>query len=174
MWFTFKNLIKTILFISLITVLIYFAISFLQTKSNVMDIEDYSPKSTLKVKQTLLKKSKYPFIDVHNHQFDMPIKNLSKLVNEMDSLNMAFMINLSGFRGVYLEKSLKNIEESAPTRFGLFVNIDFEKVDDPDFEDKTLKIIRDAVNDGVVGLKVYKSLKILFLRCLRLLTHPPL
>ena len=46
-----------------------------------MDIEDYSPKSTLKVKQTLLKKSKYPFIDVHNHQFDMQIKNLNKLVN---------------------------------------------------------------------------------------------
>jgi len=157
-WFTIKNLIKTILFISLITVLIYFAISFLQTKRNVMDIEDYSPKSTLKVKQTLLRKSKYPFIDVHNHQFDMPIKNLGKLVNEMDSLNMAFMINLSGFRGIYLTKSLENIKESAPTRFGLFVNIDFETIDDPDFEDKTLKIIRDAVNDGVVGLKVYKSL----------------
>ena len=99
-----------------------------------MDIEDYSPKSTLKVKQTLLKKSKFPFIDVHNHQFDMPIKNLGKLVNEMDSLNMAFMINLSGFRGIYLTKSLENIKESAPTRFGLFVNIDFETIDDPDFE----------------------------------------
>ena len=157
-WITLKNLIKTVLFILIITSLVYFSISYIQTKNNVMDIEDYSPKSTLKVKQTLLKKSKYPFIDVHNHQFDMPIKNLDNLVSEMDSLNMAFMVNLSGFRGLYLERSLKNIKESAPTRFGLFVNIDFEKIDEPDFKATTLKIISDAVNDGVIGLKVYKSL----------------
>ena len=40
----------------------------------------------------------------------MPIKDLSKLVREMDSMNMGFMVNLSGFRGIYLEKSLKNYE----------------------------------------------------------------
>ena len=157
-WITLKNLIKTVLFILIITSLVYFSISYIQTENNVMDIENYSPISTLNVNKTLLKRSKYPFIDVHNHQFDMPIKNLDNLVSEMDSLNMAFMVNLSGFRGLYLEKSLKNIKESAPTRFGLFVNIDFEKIDEPDFKATTLKIISDAVNDGVIGLKVYKSL----------------
>ena len=157
-WITLKNLIKTVLFILIITSLVYFSISYIQTKNNVMDIENFSPISTLNVNETLLKRSKYPFIDVHNHQFDMPIKNLDNLVSEMDSLNMAFMVNLSGFRGLYLEKSLKNIKESAPTRFGLFVNIDFEKIDEPDFKATTLKIISDAVNDGVIGLKVYKSL----------------
>ena len=157
-WITLKNLIKTVLFILIITSLVYFSISYIQTKNNVMDIENYSPISTLNVNETLLKRSKYPFIDVHNHQFDMPIKNLDNLVSEMDSLNMAFMVNLSGFRGLYLEKSLKNIKESAPTRFGLFVNIDFEKIDEPNFKATTLKIISDAVNDGVIGLKVYKSL----------------
>ena len=157
-WITLKNLIKTVLFILIITSLVYFSISYIQTKNNVMDIENYSPISTLNVNETLLKRSKYPFIDVHNHQFDMPIKNLDNLVSEMDSLNMAFMVNLSGFRGLYLEKSLKNIKESAPTRFGLFVNIDFEKIDEPNFKATTLKIISDAFNDGVIGLKVYKSL----------------
>ena len=44
-----------------------------------MDIEDYDPISTLKVEENIVKKSKYPFIDVHNHQFDMPLKDLSKL-----------------------------------------------------------------------------------------------
>ena len=124
-WITLKNLIKTVFFILVIASLSYFLISYLQTKNNIMDIEDYSPISTLKVNETILKKSKYPFIDVHNHQFDMPIKNLDNLVSEMDSLNMVFMINLSGFRGLYLEKSLQKIKESAPTRFGLFLNIDF-------------------------------------------------
>jgi len=157
-WITLKNLIKTVFFILVIASLSYFLISYLQTKNNIMDIEDYSPISTLKVNETILKKSKYPFIDVHNHQFDMPIKNLDNLVSEMDSLNMVFMINLSGFRGLYLEKSLQKIKESAPTRFGLFLNIDFEKIDEPDFKSFTLKVIRDAVRSGVIGLKVYKSL----------------
>ncbi len=92
----------------------YYILDKLQEKENLMDIEEYSPKSTLVVKETPLTRSKYPFVDVHNHQFDMPLKNLSKLVAEMDSLNMAFMINLSGFRGMYLRQSLENIQKMRP------------------------------------------------------------
>lgn len=138
--------------------LTYYVIDKIQEKKNLMDIEEYSPKSTLVVPQNQVKRAKYPFIDVHNHQFDMPLKDLSQLVTEMDSLNMAFMINLSGFRGLYLQQSLKNVKKHAPTRFGLFVNIDFEKIDDPDFASEQVAIIEQAVQDGVMGLKVYKSL----------------
>ena len=136
----------------------YYIIDKIQEKNNLMDIEEYSPRSTLIVSETKLKRSKYPFVDVHNHQFDMPIKDLSKLVEEMDSLNMGFMVNLSGFRGLYLEQSLKNIKENASTRFGLFLNIDFEKLDDPNFATEQVDLINKAVAQGVIGLKVYKSL----------------
>ena len=105
-----------------------------------------------------IKKAKYPFIDIHNHQFDMPVKDLSNLTAEMDSLNMAFMINLSGFRGLYLEQCLKNVKENAPNRFGLFVNLDWEEIDEPDFVENNLRILRDAKANGAMGLKVYKSL----------------
>ncbi len=138
--------------------LTYYIIDKIQEKKNLMDIEEYSPKSTLVVPQTEIQKAKYPFIDVHNHQFDMPLKNLSQLTAEMDSLNMAFMINLSGFRGLYLKQSLKNVKENAPTRFGLFVNVDFEAIDDVDFAPEQVALIDQAVQDGVLGLKVYKSL----------------
>jgi len=152
------NLLKisfTILFIGGLT---YYIIDRIQEKNNLMDIEEYSPKSTLINKKTKLKRSKYPFVDVHNHQFDMPLKNLNNLVAEMDSLNMGFMINLSGFRGLYLKKSLENIKENAPNRFGLFLNIDFEAIDESDFEATQTALIDSAVNSGVMGLKVYKSL----------------
>ncbi|MEL0262952.1 MAG: hypothetical protein VW933_06305, partial [Flavobacteriaceae bacterium] len=76
-WFGFKNLLKALLFIGLVTAIAYFAIDFLQRKNNLMDIEDYSPKSTLVVPETPLTRAKYPFVDVHNHQFDMPLKDLS-------------------------------------------------------------------------------------------------
>ena len=121
----FFNLLKltfALLFLGGIT---YYIIDKIQEKNNLMDIEEYSPKSTLIIKETPVLRSKFPFVDVHNHQFDMPVKNLDKLVDEMDDLNMGFMINLSGYRGLYLRKSLENIRENAPNRFGLFLNIDF-------------------------------------------------
>ena len=123
-----------------------------------MDIEEYEPVSTLVVKENIITKAKYPFIDVHNHQFDMPLKDLSKIIEEMDSMNMAYMVNLSGFRGIYLEKSLENINKHFPNRFGLFLNIDFEKIDEQNFAKNNIELITEAVNKGVIGLKVYKSL----------------
>ena len=157
----FRNilwLLKSTLVILFLGGITYYCIDKIQEKNNLMDIEEYSPKSTLIVTEHTVKRSKYPFIDVHNHQFDMPIKNLPKLVSEMDSLNMAFMINLSGFRGLYLRKSLENIKKNAPTRFGLFLNIDFEDIDDKFFSETQVVLIDSAVKAGVMGLKVYKSL----------------
>ena len=152
------SLFKIILALLFIGGISYYIIDKIQEKNNLMDIEEYSPKSTLIVPETSIKRAKFPFIDVHNHQFDMPLKDMSKLTAEMDSLNMAFMINLSGFRGLYLQQSLKNVKENAPTRFGLFVNIDFETIDEADFATEQVALIDQAVQDGVMGLKVYKSL----------------
>ena len=153
--FILLKIVFSIFFIGGIT---YYIIDKIQEKNNLMDIEEYTPISTLTIKETPIKKAKYPFIDVHNHQFDMPIKDLNKLVVEMDSLNMGFMINLSGFRGLYLRKSLENIKKNAPTRFGLFLNIDFESIDDINFEGKQVALIDSASAAGVMGLKVYKTL----------------
>src|SRR6478752_7576120 len=138
--------------------LTYWLIGRIQYRLNVMDVEEYEPLSTLKVPQHLLTHSKFPFIDVHNHQWTMPVQNLGKLVTEMDSLNMSVMVNLSGFRGKYLEWSLDNVNNHFPKRFILFLNINFENLDDAGWPDETLKLMEEAVKQGVKGLKVYKQL----------------
>lgn len=138
--------------------LTYWLIGLIQYRLNVMDVEEYEPISTLKVPQHLLTRSKFPFIDVHNHQWTMPVQNLGKLVTEMDSLNMGVMVNLSGFRGKYLEWSLDNVNNHFPNRFILFLNINFENLDDAGWPDETLKLMEEAVKQGVKGLKVYKGL----------------
>jgi hypothetical protein len=102
----------------------------IQYKLNVMDVEEYDPISTLKVPEHPLTHAKFPFIDVHNHQWIMPIQDLDKLVVEMDSLNMGVMVNLSGFRGKVLEWSLDNVSKNHPNRFVVFLNINFENLDD--------------------------------------------
>jgi predicted TIM-barrel fold metal-dependent hydrolase len=135
-----------------------FIIGKIQYRNNVMDMEEYSPISTLVVPEHEVRKSKFPFIDVHNHQFTMPVQNLDDLVSEMDDLNMGVMVNLSGFRGKYLEWSLENVNEKYSDRFVLFMNLDFEKLDDEGWPNETLAIMEDAVQKGVKGLKVYKTL----------------
>ncbi len=173
---TFRGFLKTLSYILgiFITVIILSGISYLiidgiNKKSNVMDIGDYSPISTLVVSETPTYKSKFPFVDVHSHHWDMPVKDLSKLVTEMDSLNMAYLINLSGsgfgaFSGkqelmdLNLTKSLENVNENYPDRFGVFLNLDLAKIDKPDFEKNNIMQIENAVSQGVIGLKIYKNL----------------
>jgi len=138
--------------------LAYWLIGKIQYRLQVMDIEEYEPVSTLKVQEHLLTRAKFPFIDVHNHQFTMPVQNLDKLVKDMDELNMAVMVNLSGFRGKYLEWSLDNVNEKYSDRFALFMNIDFEQLDDEGWPNETLSMMEESVEMGVKGLKVYKNL----------------
>lgn len=137
---------------------VYWIIGRIQYRNNVMDVEDYEPISTLKVPQHPLTHAKFPFIDVHNHQWIMPIQNLDKLVIEMDSLNMGVMVNLSGFRGKFLEWSLDNVNQHHPDRFVIFLNINFENLDDVGWPEEPLRMLEEGVKQGVRGLKVYKGL----------------
>lgn len=135
-----------------------FLIGRIQYRLNVMDVEEYDPVSSLKVPQHLLTRARYPFVDVHNHQWLMPIQNLDKLVGEMDELNMAVMVNLSGFRGKLLEWSLANVHKKQARRFLVFINLDFEKLDEPGWPAEALAQLAAGAAQGASGLKVYKSL----------------
>jgi uncharacterized protein len=136
----------------------YWIIGLIQYRLNVMDVEEYDPLSTLVVPEHPLTRAKFPFIDVHNHQWIMPVQDLDDLVEEMDSLNMGVMVNLSGFRGKILEWSLDNVAENYPERFVVFLNLNFENLDDPGWPEEPLAMLEEGVKQGVKGLKVYKEL----------------
>jgi predicted TIM-barrel fold metal-dependent hydrolase len=152
---------KWVLFPFLIIVFLgvtYWLIGKIQYRLNVMDVEEYEPISTLRVPEHQLTRAKFPFIDVHNHQWVMPVQSLDKLVAEMDSLNMGVMVNLSGFRGKVLEWSLDNVNKNYPNRFVIFLNINFERLDDEGWPEEELAMLEEGVKQGVKGLKVYKGL----------------
>ena len=67
-----KFLFKISFSIILLSIIVFFSIDTIQYKYNLMDIEDYDPISTLKFEKKIKKKTKYPIVDVHNHQFDIP------------------------------------------------------------------------------------------------------
>ena len=127
----------------------------------VMSFEHYNPPSTLVVPEHITTRAKYPFIDAHNHQWGMPNQDLKGLITEMEKMNMAVMVNLSG-RGrgdkEHLEQSLSNVNEHYPNRFILFTNISFSDIDEPDWGERTAKQVEEDVKMGANGLKIYKNL----------------
>lgn len=123
-----------------------------------MTFEEYSPKSTLVVPEHKVKRARYPFVDVHNHQWRMPDQNLKTTTAEMDSLNMAVMVNLSGRSGETLNQSVQNVHQNAPGRFIVFANIDFDGIDEPDWTVRTVAQLERDVENGARGLKIYKNL----------------
>ncbi|MFQ5677369.1 MAG: amidohydrolase family protein, partial [bacterium] len=155
------------------SVMIFFvlALSF-GVQSQTMTVEEYDPVSTLVVPETILTRAKYPFIDVHRHHFKvMDAHDLDSLAADMDKVNLAVYVNLSGRgRSIFfnprpdtdsdvLETSLKNIQASKHhNRFILFTNIRFNDIDDPDWGKRTVQRLERDVKLGARGLKIYKDL----------------
>lgn len=123
-----------------------------------LSFEEYNPTSTLVVPGEVIKKAKFPFIDVHGHQYRMPTQNLTPVITAMDTLNMGIMVNLSGRSGDDLQKSVQNIADHYPNRFVVFANIDFEGVGNTGWTEKTVAQLEKDVQNGARGLKIYKSL----------------
>ncbi len=131
-----------------------------------LGFEEYDPLSTLKVEEHIPTRAKFPFIDVHNHQYRMADQDLDKLVAQMDSMNMGIMVNLSG-RGWYqnwdegtahLKGGLANVMKSQPKRIAIFTNLQLKGFGEADWTQKAVDQLEADVKLGAKGLKIYKSL----------------
>lgn len=123
-----------------------------------MDFEKYDPVSTLVVPGHKITRAKFPFIDVHNHQFSMANQDLSTLIADMDKLNMRVMVNLSGQGGATLQKMIGNVRSNYPRRFIVFTNVNFDGVGQPGWTEKAVAQLEQDVKNGANGLKIYKNL----------------
>ena len=135
-----------------------FFFSVLTSTGQDLTFEEYNPTSTLVVPGEAVIKAKYPFIDVHGHQYRMATQDLSPVIAAMDTLNMGLMVNLSGRSGDNLKQAVQNIADHYPNRFVVFANIDFEGAGSDGWTEKTVAQLEDDVRSGARGLKVYKSL----------------
>ncbi|MGK7368993.1 MAG: amidohydrolase family protein [Candidatus Halalkalibacterium sp. M3_1C_030] len=145
--------------LSLAFLLVFSSISCSQDKADTtMTFEEYEPKSTLVVPGHIVKSAKYPFIDVHNHQWHMATQDVSETTAEMNKLNMAVMVNLSGRSGEALKAAVDNVNNNAPNRFIQFANISFDNIDDPEWTEKTVAQLVQDYENGARGLKIFKNL----------------
>jgi uncharacterized protein len=123
-----------------------------------MSIEEYAPKNTLVVPQHPVARAKYPFIDVHNHQERCQTQQcVDKLVADMDSLNLKVMVNLSGGYGDRFKRNYDALKGRYKDRFVVFANIDFTRLDDPDYPTRAAGQLEKDIQAGAQGLKIFKN-----------------
>ncbi len=123
-----------------------------------LTFEEYNPPSTLKVPTSNITRSKFPHIDIHNHQNGMmPATQLSQLVQSMDALNMRMMVNLNGNYGPRLREIVQNMKQRHPGRFIIFANLDFNNLDDPAYADRVASTLEADFKAGAQGLKLFKN-----------------
>ena len=128
--------------------------------AQTISIEEFEPKSTLRVSEHPLTRARFPFIDVHNHQRDVSPARLRQLIEDMDSLNMRILINspVGGGQGKWVADAVKSMKAKDPNRFAVMTNIDYANLDQPGYAARAAAQVEADIKAGAIGLKVWKHL----------------
>ncbi len=125
---------------------------------------DYIPHSKLIVKETMIRKPRYPVIDVHNHLggefgkgwIDRPI---DELLAAMDEAGVEKVVDLDGGWGEpILQAHLDKLKSAAPERFQVFAGVNWsawaEKGEN--FPHYAVERLKAQAGWGAQGLKIWK------------------
>ena len=126
-------------------------------------LKDYDPKSMLHASVHETPRAKFPVIDVHNHVNDPwgdHAKDIppAEVVRRMDRANIQKIVILTGMWGDRLQGLIDKMVKPYPDRFLVFTQIDWNRIDDPNFSAEMVAQLDDAVRRGARGLKVLKNL----------------
>jgi predicted TIM-barrel fold metal-dependent hydrolase len=125
-------------------------------------LKDFEPTSMLHATAHPVPKAKFYVIDVHNHVNDaagidehMPPE---RVVEVMNNTNVKTIVILTGMWGDRLQHVIDEMVKPYPGRFIVFSQIDWSKIDDPNFSQEMVAQLDDAVARGARGLKILKDL----------------
>lgn len=134
---------------------------FSQIPVSGLKLEDWNPKSMLKVKQSKIIKPATPVIDVHNHlgagRDQLTDKRVRAYLRAMDDAGVQTVVNLDGGWGKQLRETLNALDQRYPKRFLTFALLDFSDIDDPNWTEREAKRLREGFEAGAKGLKFFKS-----------------
>ena len=126
-------------------------------------LKDFKPRAMVHLAVHEVPQAKFPAIDFHNHVNDAQGINgenvpPAEVVANMDRANIKTIVILTGLWGEKLQAVLDNMVKPYPGRFVVFTQMDWSKIDDPQFSVKMVQQLDDAVSRGARGLKVLKDL----------------
>ena len=124
-------------------------------------LRDFQPDSMLHASHHNVDRARFPVFDVHQHVNDaMRIEDHlppEEVVKRMDELNIKTIVILTGMWGDKLQHVIDEMVKPYPGRFLVFTQIDWSRIDDPDFAQEMVRQIDDGVRHGARGLKVLKD-----------------
>jgi predicted TIM-barrel fold metal-dependent hydrolase len=128
----------------------------------VILLKDFNPKPMVHVPAHEVTKAKFPVIDVHSHVNDAvgigDHVDPAQVVSMMDRNNIKTIVILTGMWGDKLQKVVDEMVKPYPGRFMVLTQLDWSKIDDPNFGQLMVKQIDDSVARGARGLKILKEL----------------
>jgi len=124
-------------------------------------LKDFHPVAMLHAAGHEVPRGKFYVIDVHNHVNDargiddhMDPKDVIKI---MDDTNVKTVVILTGMWGDKLQRIVDEMVKPYPGRFMVFAEMDWSKIDDPNFSQEMIAQLDDAVARGARGLKILKD-----------------
>jgi predicted TIM-barrel fold metal-dependent hydrolase len=131
-------------------------------KTMTLLLKDWTPKAMVHLPHHEVERAKFYVIDMHNHvndaggvhEMDIPA---AEVVKRMDEVNVRKIVILTGQWGDKLQSVLDKMVKPYPDRFLVFTQMDWSKIDDPNFSEEMVAQLDDAVKRGARGLKILKD-----------------
>ena len=123
-------------------------------------LSEFNPKSELIVEQHEVLKPKYPAVDFHTHiSLRKGQYNMADEMKDLEDYGVAAVVNLDGFWGERLDFVLEQAKQYKD-RIIIFGSVDVTKIDEPDFGEYAVNIVRENYKKGIKGLKFFKDVSL--------------
>jgi predicted TIM-barrel fold metal-dependent hydrolase len=131
----------------------------------VSELDTVIPRSQLRVKETLVARSRFPVIDAHNHLGEefgggWCNRSVAELLAVLDEANVRRLVDLDGGWGEkILRQRLDKFKSAAPERFSVFGGVDWSAWEKygHSFGEWAARRLRIQVEHGAQGLKIWKN-----------------
>ncbi len=130
-----------------------------------MRLEDFRPRSMLRVESHAVARPAVPAVDAHNHLGPTPFSGdwstrpPAELGDVLDASGVAAIVDLDGGWGDALRREVERWHTALPGRVAVFAALDYDAwAASSEFGEMEARRLRDGVAAGAAGLKVWKQL----------------
>jgi predicted TIM-barrel fold metal-dependent hydrolase len=125
-------------------------------------LRDFVPESMMVAAEHHPQHPVVPIVDIHNHlgrwhTGSWRCTDPSALVQMMDEVDVATIVNLDGQWSDELERNLDRYDWAFPGRFLTFARLDWSECSTPGWPDRLAASLLDSAHRGAKGLKVWKD-----------------
>ena len=114
-------------------------------------LKDYRPKTIYKVPVTIIRKAKFPAVDMHSHDYAKTDEEVDQWVKTMDAAGIEKTIILSGATGSRFDSVYAKYSRYAE-RFEIWCGFDIEGYDKPGWSEKAVRELERCVKVGARGI----------------------